>query len=55
MRLLSLGVFVAIFVITPMYLLSTVVMPELQSLQQTYSNAGATASAIASLREPGSH
>jgi len=53
MRLLSLGVFVVIFVIAPMYVLNKVVMPELQSLKQTYSNDGATATAIASQRPPG--
>lgn len=52
MRWLSLGIFVVIFVITPMYLLNTFVMPELQSLKQVYGNADATASSIASQRAP---
>lgn len=40
MRFILLSVFIFFFVALPMYLLNTLVMPELNALQQTYAHAG---------------
>lgn len=47
MRFMLLGIFVFFFVIIPMYLLNTLVMPELQSLKQTYARADTVAQRLA--------
>lgn len=39
MKFILLGVFVTFFVALPMYLLNSLVMPELSGLKQTYSQA----------------
>lgn len=40
MKFLLVGVFVGFFVALPVYLLNTLVMPELNALQYTYAHAG---------------
>ena len=50
MRVVVFSVFVFFFVGTPLYLLNALVMPELMSLQNTYSHADAIAQKVASGR-----
>jgi hypothetical protein len=52
MKYMLLGLFIFFFVILPMYALNSLVMPELDSLKQTYSNADATAQQLAGTATP---
>jgi hypothetical protein len=52
MKYMLLGLFVFFFVILPMYALNSLVMPGLESLKQTYSNADATAQQLAGTATP---
>jgi type II secretory pathway component PulF len=47
MRLLLYGIFIAFFVLLPMYVLNTMVMPEMVSMQQFYSHESNIADKIA--------
>jgi len=47
MRFVLLGIFVFCFLVIPMYLLNTVMMPELAGLQQTYAHADDIAARVA--------
>jgi len=47
MRLILFGIFGAVFVILPFYLLNTMVMPELNSMQQFYAHEGQIVSKVA--------
>jgi hypothetical protein len=40
MRVIVLGLFVAFFAVMPVYLLNSFVLPELNTIQQMYSQAG---------------
>jgi hypothetical protein len=52
MRFIFLGIFVFFFVVAPMYLLNTLVMPELTHLQQAYAGADATVTALTGSTQP---
>ena len=47
MKLLLLGIFVFFFVVVPMFLLDHMVMPAIDSLQNTYAHADVMAQQIA--------
>jgi|GEM_PF-6527219 len=47
MKYFLLGVFVFFFVVTPLYVLNTMVIPDLLSLKGTYANMDVTANRIA--------
>lgn len=47
MKFILYAVFVIFFVALPMYILNTLVMPDMQSLQQTYTHANDLATAAA--------
>lgn len=47
MRFFLLMIFVFCFVFLPLYLLDSIVMPELMTLKSVYENAGANAAHIA--------
>ena len=46
MRFMLLGIFAFFFVAMPMYLLDTLVMPELNSLQYSYAHQDQTVQAL---------
>lgn len=46
MKTFAIGVVVAAFVFLPLYLLQTLVMPELKVMQQSYAQAGQTAQTL---------
>lgn len=50
MRVLFLAVFVGVMAFTPVYLLDSMVMPELLSMKESYSNFDKTAEEIAASR-----
>ena len=42
MKFIFVGIFIFFFVMIPMYLLNTIVMPALNSLEYSYANQGQT-------------
>lgn len=52
MRWLFFGLFLVMFVITPLYLLNNVVMPELTSMKQFYGNTDQTVNSLVSADTP---
>ncbi len=50
MKYMLLAIFITFFVALPMYLLNTMVMPQLQQLQTSYASADTIANNIAAAR-----
>lgn len=48
MKYMLLAIFIVFFVVLPLYLLNTLVMPQLQQLQTSYAAADTLANKIAS-------